>query len=91
MALDPALAALALGDDAVFLGELAGGIGEGLLGLEQAGAAFAAQTEIPIFGDLLGAGDALFAGARAVFLIVEVRRALPIAASGAFIELDAIA
>ena len=40
---------------------------------------------------LLGAGDALFAGARAVFAIVEVRGALPIAASGALIELDALA
>ena len=38
MALNPAGAAVAFGDNLVFLGELLGGLAEGLLGLEQPGA-----------------------------------------------------
>jgi hypothetical protein len=45
VARDPALAALALGDDAVFLGELVSSLLEGFLGRQEASAGFAAQLK----------------------------------------------
>lgn len=48
MPLHPAWAALALGDDAVFPGELAGSVREGLLGLEEPGVELAAQRQVPV-------------------------------------------
>ena len=71
MALDPAGAAMALGDDLVFLEELLGGLAEELLRCEEAGAVLAAQRQIPILGDLLGEGEALLLGAGAPLLAAD--------------------
>lgn len=60
MTLDPARAALALGDDAVFLGELRRRVGKALPGLEEARAGFAAQLEIPVLREVFGEGEVLF-------------------------------
>jgi hypothetical protein len=71
--LGPALAALALGDDAVFLEELLGRLGEGLFRLEQSSALLAAQGQVPVFGELLGQGQAVLLATYAMFLAIEER------------------
>src|SRR5882672_347393 len=88
MALGPSLGALALGDDAVFLGELIRGLLDGLFGLEQAGAGSAAQFEVPVLGDLLGVGKAFFVRALAVILVFVMSRTLPESAVVALIDED---
>jgi hypothetical protein len=52
----PARAAMALGDDLVFLEELFGNLPEELFRFQETGVILAAQLEIPILGDLLGQG-----------------------------------
>jgi hypothetical protein len=85
--LDPARAAMALGDELVLLEELLGDLAEELFGFEEAGAVLAAQRQTPILGDLLGEGEALL-GAGAALLAADRRRALPEAAVAALVDLE---
>jgi len=78
--LDPARAAMALGDDLVFLEELFSHLAEELFRFEKAGAILAAQLQIPILGNLPGEGEALLLGAGAALLAADRGRALPEAA-----------
>jgi hypothetical protein len=86
--LDPARAAMALGDDLIFLEELLGDLAEELFRFEEAGAVLAAQRQIPILGDLLGEGEALLLGAGAALLAADRCRALPEAAVAALVDLE---
>ena len=54
------LAALALRDDVEFAQVLIGGFAESLPGFQLTAAEFSAQLEIPVFGELLGFGEAFF-------------------------------
>src|SRR5260221_1488299 len=88
VAVDPAGASLAFGDDLVFLEELVGDLPEDLFRFEEAGAVLAAQLEIPILGDLLGEGEAFLLGACAALLAADRRGALPEAAVAASVDLE---
>jgi hypothetical protein len=76
MALDPAGAPLALGDDLVFLEELVGGLAKGLFRCQKAGPVLAAQLEIPVLGDLFGQSEAFFLGADSALLAANRRGAM---------------
>jgi len=88
VARDPALAALALGNDAVFLGELVSGLLEDFLGLQEASAGFAAQFKIPVLRKGLGEGEVLLLRTGAALLAVERGGAPPVATIAAAIELN---
>lgn len=88
MAFDPALTALALSDDAVFLRELIGGLLERLFGLEETCARFAAQLEIPVLSDGLGNREVFLLCATAPLFAANGGRAPPIAAIATPIELN---
>src|SRR5229473_4143171 len=53
---------LALGDDLVFALELRRGFAEGFFAAQFAGAGLAAQAQIPVLGEVLGLGEAVFLG-----------------------------
>jgi hypothetical protein len=80
--------ALSLGDDAVFLDELIGDLLDGLFGLEQTGAGFAAELEVPVLGDLFGVSEALLARAAAALFAADRGRAMPDLALAAAVELQ---
>lgn len=88
VAFNPARAALALGDDAVFLEELVGGLLDGLFGLEQAGAGFAAQFEIPVLGEVGREGEGLLFRRGAALLAPDGGGARPGATVAAAVELN---
>ncbi len=88
VAFDPALAALAFGDDTVFLNELVGGLLEGLLGFQDAGAVLAAQGQIPVLSNLPRQREAIGLGAGALLLSTDGRGALPKATVCSLIELN---
>src|SRR5665213_3337137 len=78
---DPLGAALAFYAGFIVFHEGIGGGFEGLaLGLEESGAAFAAQFEIPVFGDLLGVRQAIGFGAFPAVLALQEGRAKPVLA-----------
>ena len=78
---DPLGAALAFDAGFVVLHEGIGGGVEGLaFGLEEPGPALAAQFEIPVFGDLLGMGQAIGFGAFPAVLALQEGRAKPVLA-----------
>ena len=79
---------LALGDNAVFLGELVGGLLEGLLALEEAGAGLAAQLEKPVLRKGLGEGEVLLLRTGPALLAADRGGAPPVAAIAAAIELN---
>lgn len=72
VALGPALAPLALGDNPVFFLELVGGSAERLFCLKEACAGPAAQSQIPVLGELLGGFEVLFA-CRTAKLLARLR------------------
>jgi hypothetical protein len=65
LALDVDLAPLTLRDDVVFAEVMPGSFAEGLVGFDFSRAECPAQLEIPILGDFLGFGEAVFFGAAA--------------------------
>ena len=88
LALDVDLAALALRDDVEFAQELVGGFAESFFCFDFSAAGFAAQLQIPVLGDFLGFGEAVFLRAGAAVLAGEIGGALPVAAVRAFVDVD---
>ncbi|MCR4282647.1 MAG: hypothetical protein NUV72_06440 [Bauldia sp.] len=77
MILDIFRVALPFGDDLVFAGELVGRLPEGLFVGDLPAARLAAQLEIPVLGEILGAGEAVLLRAHAPVLAGEASRTLP--------------
>ena len=71
VALGPALAPLALGDNPVFFLELVSGSAERLFCLKEACAGLAAQSQIVVLGELLGGFEVRFACRTAKLLAVD--------------------
>ncbi len=80
--------AVAFGDDVVFAFETGGGLFKGFLGFEFAGAEFAVNVEIPVFGKLPGLGQTFFFGADAAVSAGEIGGTLPKAAAGALVDME---
>ena len=80
--------ALALGDDLVFALELHGGFAEGFFAGYFTVPDLAAQSQIPVFGEVLGLGEAVFLGRDAPVLAGEIGRSLPQAAVVAAVNVD---
>ena len=87
VAFDPFGAALALGNDLVFLEELLRRLGEAFLGLEEAGAGLAAHLKEPVLGELLRLGQTFFLGGGATLTASDGSRAMPMLAA-AFVDLN---
>ena len=88
LALDVVLVSLALRDDVVFLQILFGGFAVGLFGLDLSIAELAPQLEVPVLGDFLGFGEALFLRRAASIFPGEIGGALPVAAVRALVDVD---
>ena len=69
--------ALALGDDLVFALELHSGFAKGFFVVYFAVAGLAAQLKIPVLGEVLGLGQAVFLGGNPPVLAGEVGGTLP--------------
>jgi hypothetical protein len=80
--------ALALGDDLVFTLELDSGFAKGFFVVYFAVAGLAAQLQIPILGEVLGLGQAVFLGGNPPVLAGEVGGTLPAAAVVPSIDVD---
>jgi hypothetical protein len=91
MALDPARAAVALGDELIFLEELRGGGLEEPLCLQQSGAGLATQQDIPVLDDFLRQGQTVLLGGFLVFFALRERRTMPVVAATPFAEVDVAA
>src|ERR1022692_3538656 len=79
---------LALGDDLVFALELHSGFAEGFFAGYFTVPDLAAQPQIPVLGEVLGLGEAVFLGRNAPVLAGEVGRTLPQAAVVAAVNVD---
>lgn len=87
VALHPARAALAFGDDGVFLGELVRRFLEGAVAFYEASTVLAAQRHIPVLGEFLGQGQAVHLAADPAFLALEEGIAMPVIALTAPVEM----
>jgi hypothetical protein len=88
MPLRPFLAALTRRNDLIFAKELPGSISEGLFVSQNPGLQLAAQSEIPILGNLLGERQTVLFGRLTTLLATYRGRALPITAFCPAIELN---
>src|ERR1039458_8962448 len=79
---------LALGDDLVFALELHSGFAEGFFAGYFTVPGFAAQPEIPVLGEILGLGEAVFLRGNPSVLAGEVGRTLPQTAVVAPVDVD---
>src|ERR1700687_76073 len=85
---DVGLASLALGDDLVFPQELLRRVAKGFLCLDFAAAQLAPELQVPVLGDLLGFGQAVFLGAAPTVLAGKVGGTLPVAALRASVDVN---
>ena len=90
VALDPAGAPLALGDDLVFAFEKLRSLPEGLFVKQLAAPILFAQRQVPVLGELLRQVQAFFLGADALVAGGEIGRALPEAAVLALVDVDLV-
>ena len=88
LAFDVDSASLPLCDDVVFTQVKIRRFAEGFFGLNFPVAEFAAQLEIPILGDFLGFGEALFLRARPAVLAAEIAGTLPATAIRALVNVN---